>query len=472
MKRYSKLVSKAIVNLVVFLALVGTLSIRVLAADSPTSLDTGKSIVKQYYIGDIKDSIVDAATDMPSLVKSLNDPYSAYFTPQQYTDFTGSINNTFSGIGISIEASPDGIKIVSVFDSTPSKEVGLLTGDIITAAQGHELAGLSTEVATAYVRGATGTTVHLQVKRGATILFFDVIRKAIALPTVVGTLMDKHIGYIAISSFGETTATEFKSVYEGLKNNSADSYIIDLRNNGGGYMNTAFDIAGFFIGNNVALKVQPKTGVVTNYNATDEKELIDKPVIFLTNQYSASASEILSAAVKDYKKAIFIGEKTYGKGVAQTIFKLPDDSYLKLTVMRFVSPLGKEINKVGITPDLEIKDDVKLGIDSLSAARILFSNLSSKVDKSGLTKINVAGQDYQVDLNIAQSKDNINTFKYMEPNLFNTTQTLKVVASSSLTISGKSLPETGTLYDFSFYLGLGFTLMVAGVFITLKGSKK
>ena len=473
MKRYNKLIFGVIVNLVIFVALVGNLNIKVLAADNALSaLDTGKAIVKQYYMGDIKEATIDAAADMPSLVKSLNDPYSAYFTPQQYTDFTGSINNTFSGIGISVGLSPEGIKIVSVFDNSPSKEAGLLIGDIITQADGHALAGLTSEAATAYVRGVTGTSVHLQVKRGTTTLPFDVVRKAIVLPTVVGELIDKHIGYIDISSFGETTTTEFKDVYEGLKNKSADSYIVDLRDDGGGYMNTAFDIAGFFIGNNVVLKVQPKTGVVKSYNATDEKELIDKPVIFLINEHSASASEILAAAVKDYKKAVFIGNKSYGKGVAQTIFTLPDKSYLKLTVFKFVSPLGKEINKIGITPDIEVKDDAKAGIDSLSAARILFSDLNNKVDKSVTNQVSFAGQKYQVDLNVAKGKDNINTFKYMSPNLAlpvteaKSIQTVKVVATTKL------LPQTGTPYDFSFYLGLGFTVIAIGAVIILKSNKK
>ena len=389
MKGYSKITYKVIINLCIFFALISTLNIKVLAADNTvSSLDAAKLIVKQYYIGDTKDSVIDAASDMAGLIKSLNDPYSAYFTPQQYIDST---------------------------------------------------------------------------------------KKSTGLPTVIGTLMDKHIGYIAISSFEKDTAMEFKDVYKNLKNSSADSYIVDLRNNNGDYINTAFDIAGFFIGNNVVLKVQQKTGTVTSYNATDEKELIDKPVIFLTNQYSASASEVLCAAVKDYKKAIFIGERTYGKGVSTGIFALPNNDYLKLVVFKFISPLGKEINKVGITPDLQIKDNTDRSVYSLSAAMILFSNLSNNVDKSGLAQVSFAGRNYQLDLNIAKSKDNIDTFKYMVDNLFNTTNFVLGNVSGwgkSLPESGKLLPATGTPYDFSFYLRLGFIVIVAGIAIMLKGNKK
>ena len=488
MKRYNKLISKIIINIFIFIVLVSTSNVKVFAADNTkSSLEVGKSIVKQYYIGNVSEATINGATDMQSLVKSLNDPYSAYFTPEQYNDFTGSINNTFSGIGISIGNSLEGIKVVSVFDKTPAKEAGLLLGDIITEADGHALAGLSSEVATSYVRGVTGTSVHLGVKRGNIIILFDIIRKAIVLPTVIGTLIDKHIGYISISSFGETTATEFKNVHEGLKNNSADSYIVDLRNNGGGYMDTAFDIAGYFIGDNVVLKVQPKNGTVTNYNVAEKKESIDKPVIFLINHYSASASEILSAAVKDYKKALFIGEKTYGKGVAQSMYTLPDKSYLKLTVFKFFSPLGKEINKVGITPDLEVIDDAKLGIDSLSAARILFSNLSNNAGKSELAEVSLAGGNYKVNLDVAKAKENINTFKYLETNYIfkpvsavaniNSNQTLKAdtVDVKSVQIikavaTSKQLPETGTPYDFYFYIGLGSVVMAAGLIVILKSN--
>lgn len=470
MKKNNKFFHKLLVSLAIIMALTSAISMNVLAAENTTSvLDAGKSIVKQYFLWDVKQDTIDSAADMPSLVKALNDPYSAYFTKQQYSDFVGSINNTFTGIGISVDVSTDGIKIVSVYDSTPAKDAGLLPGDIITEADGHALAGLSTEAATSYIRGMADTTVHLQIKRDAAILSFDVTRKSIVLPTVTGTLLDKHIGYIKLSSFGDNTTTEFKNVYESLKNNSADSYIVDLRNNGGGYMNTAFDLAGYFIGNNIVLKSQNKAGAATVYNATDEKEVIDKPVIFLINGYSASASEILSAAVKDYKKAFFIGDKTYGKGVAQSIFMLPDNSYLKLTIMKFVSPLGKEINKVGISPDLEIKDDAKLGIDSLSAARILLSSANGNAGKTGLIQLNYSGQNFQVDLDVAKDKDNINTFKYMDPKLFEVDTTVPVnsaalVASSNQVVK-KQLPDTGTLFDLSFYFCMGSSLIAAGVLI-------
>jgi len=383
---------KKMLIVIISFALLNIINIKAFAeGNTQDSFSIGKQIIQEYYIDDVPESKLNAAKDMDSLVTSLNDPYSTYFTEKQYNDFVDSINNTFSGIGIIIDKTTEGIKVVSVFDKTPAQVAGIKTGDIIAKADGHELSGLSTEEAVNYIKGPSGTKVNLEIKRGGAVISFDVERKDIVLPTVEGEILDNHIGYIKISSFGAKTSEEFGNVLTELKKSGPDCFIIDLRNNGGGYMNVAFDIAGYFIGDNVVLKTQTKTGQSVNYNATKQKETIDKPVIYLINRYSASASEILAAAVKDYKKAFFIGEKTYGKGVAQSIFTLPDNSYLKLTTLRFVSPFGNQINKAGITPDMEIKDDTAQNIDSLKAARILFNNISKNTDKNEQAELNFAG---------------------------------------------------------------------------------
>lgn len=475
MKKCNKIVL-GIFNVLISIILISSFNGRVLADSSTiSSLDAAKYLVQKYYVGDISNSTINSAQDIEGLVKSLNDPYSAYFTEQQYNDFTNSINNTFSGIGVQIDASSEGngIKIMSVYDNTPAMKAGLKPGDIITKADGQSLSGMPVEQATAYVKGAAGTSVHLEVNRGGNLISFDVLREKIVMPTVEKNVVDNHIGYIKISSFGDTTNTEFTSAYNSLKSSNVDSYIVDLRNNPGGYANISFDIAGYFIGNKLVSKMQPKTGDPLMYYGTDHKEVIDKPTIFLINQYSASASEILSAAVKDSKKAVFIGEKTYGKGVAQNVIKLPDNSYLKLTVLRFVSPLGNQINKVGISPDMEIKDDLNSGVDSLSAARILLSGVNNSGHTTGFAKTTVAGKEFEINLSKADSNENISTYKYMTANFFNKdnfsvyndgskAQGNKTGASSN---GVKSLPATGTLYDYHFYLILGQALIISGILI-------
>jgi carboxyl-terminal processing protease len=512
-----------IVNIIISLALISFSNINVLAEGyTQNILDVSKELVKEYYIEDIPDSKLDEAKDVDNLIKSLNDPYSTYFTEKAYNDFTNSLNNSFAGIGVQIESASEGIKIMSVFDKSPAQESGLKAGDIITEAEGHSLAGLSTEEAVTFIKGTIGSKVKLQVKRKEELLIFQVERKQIVLPTVEGELMDEHIGYIRINSFGDNTGTEFKNELLEFKNSTVDSYIIDLRNNPGGYMNVAFDIAGYFIGNNVVMKAHPKSGETITYNAIVHKEIIDKPVIFLINHYSASASEILSAAVKDNKKAFLIGEKTYGKGVGQSLFMLTDESYIKLTTFRFVSPLGNEINKVGISPDIEIKDDFEKDVNSLKAAKILLSSLNQSNDNSRTIKVNFAGKDFVINTESAKSEENINTLKFMAENLLNKDNVVagnktgweklsqnitindflfasqmvpltpgdkqenpvkvyetsekdsEVVVNNELADKKETqeskvadaievLPETGSAYDLYFYVGLGVVFILAGI---------
>jgi carboxyl-terminal processing protease len=419
MKRKSKLVRASILNIIVSFMFINAINISVLAeTNSQAVLKAGKQLIQNYYIEELSKEQLNAADNIDSLVKSLNDPYSAYFTEKEYNDFTGSLNHSFAGIGVQVDSSEEGIKIVSVFEKTPAEEAGLKAGDIIIEADGRSLKGLATEEATTYIRGKAGTKVNLKIKRGQTVLSFDVERRQIVLPTVEGSILDNHIGYITITSFGETTGTEFMKVLDNLRAKSPDSYIIDLRYNPGGYMDVAFDIAGYFVGDSVASRIQARNGESETYAGVKQDYIIDKPLIFLINGYSASASEILSAAVKDYKKAFFIGEKTYGKGVGQSMFKLPDNSYLKLTTFSFVSPNGISINEVGVSPDIVIKDDPKTNIDSLAAARILFSGLNA-ADKSGLVKVSLSQRDFQIKIDTAKKAENINTLKYMTESIFN-----------------------------------------------------
>ncbi len=447
---------------IIFLTMLILPGIKVSAANSADPLLYAKQLIQTYYIGDVTESQLNAATDVDSLVKSLNDPYSAYFTEQEYTEFINSINNSFSGIGVQIDKSTDGIKVITVFDGTPAKAAGLAAGDIILTADGHELSQLSVEESVKYIKGLSGTRVNLQVKRNDDILTFNVERTDIVLPTVENEMIDNHIGYIKITSFGEKTGSEFQTALTKLKAYTPDCYIIDLRNNGGGYMSTAFDIAGYFIGDNTVLKTQAKSGQASSYNATKQDILIDKPTIFLINGYSASASEILAAAVKDNKKALFIGEKTYGKGVAQNIFMLPDSSYMKLTTLKFVSPLGNEINKVGITPDIIVKDDLDNGISSLNAARILLSSINRNGDGS----FTAAGNTYNVNLTTAKSQNNLNTFLYLKANYkYVQSQVSSTENNTGDSMDTAALPNTGSALDFQNLSLTGIILMLSGAFV-------
>lgn len=506
-KLFKKLASS--LSLIMIFSLITLSSTQVMAAevDGDKIIAEVKDIIKYYYVDDVSDSVYkkDSIAD---ILKGLNDPYSAYLTKEDYEGFINSIDNKFSGIGISIEMVQEGVKVITVFDKSPAKESEILPGDIIIEAAGRSMASLSSEEAIKYIRGIPGTFVELKIKRGQIGLSKKVERRELALPTVNSMVLN-NIGYLQLVSFGESTSAEFKTELDKLNKAKVDSYILDLRYNSGGYMNVAFDIAGYFIGGNPCLEVKDNTGAKEIVNAVDHGKVIDKPVIFLINEYSASASEILAAAVKDYKKAYFIGEKTYGKGVGQTIFQLGDENYLKLTVLQFNSPKGKVINKVGVSPDLAI-DDEKAEQDPLKLAQLLLSSSPSSTDKTGTLKVQLSDKSFEIKESLLKTEEFKASAEYLLKNVLKEDitsvwydnqwiksaeldkyiqskqpqqieeskktetvavetqkpETLQVAYNNSSNL--KELPQTGSPINSGILLFTGFAFTAAGVFLKRK----
>lgn len=382
-------------------------------------LSEAKNIIESYYINDVSDEVLNSSS-IEDMVKQLNDPYSSYFTKEEYESFTSSIDNKFTGIGIQVLTDKEGVKITSVFNTSPAEEAGLKAGDIIIKADNITLKGLSSEQAISYIKGEEGTSVHLVIQRDTSIVEMDVIRRQIALPTVEGEALNNHIGYIEINSFGENTPDEFKQNLEKLEKANVEAYIVDLRYNSGGYVEAARDIGGYFVGDNSLMIMKNGAGVSASFKAYKHDMIIEKPVIFLINQYSASASELLSAAVKDYKKAIFIGQTTYGKGVAQGIFPLSDGSFLKLTTYEFLSPYRNTINHVGVSPDFQVDDN---SIDSLYLSDFLLSeadnskNIESLDNKQGYIKLLINNESFYININEARKDENWEAYKYLIDNM-------------------------------------------------------
>lgn len=372
-------------------------------------LEEGRIVLKNNYVSTVSDYIL-GATDLNEMIKRLNDPYSDYFTKQEYSEFIDSINNTFYGIGVGIDIVPQGVRVTKVFENSPAFEAELKPGDIIVQAANKNLAGLSSEEATKYIKGEAGSYVKIVVHRNTEILDFNIQRREIKVATVTSEMQAGKAAYISISSFGGETSDLFSAQLKKMEGLGANSYIIDLRNNGGGYMSAALDIAGHFIGNSTAITVEDKSQSKLKYKAVDHGKVIDKPVIFLINEYSASASEILAAAVKDYNKAVFVGTTTYGKGVAQQMFSLSDGSFLKITTEKFFSPYGNVIHKTGVSPDFEVKDK---GIDSLKVANLLLSGTSLQEDKRGYMRIDLDGREFYINLEVARSEEYWNTYTYI-----------------------------------------------------------
>lgn len=369
-----------------------------------------KQIIKQDYVEEVPAGVYDAQS-IDELIKLLGDPYTKYFSAKEYKDFIDQIDMKFVGIGVHIEMVPEGVKVVSLIEGAPAGEAGIAPGDIIISANGTKLAGFSNEEAVNYIKGEEGTIVNLEVKRGERILNFSVFRREVITPTVTGSLINNHIGYIKLESFGNDTSAKFNEVYKSLNKQNADSYIVDIRNNTGGYMHVALNIAGYFIGNKTAMIVEDKSNNREKLDAYKHDEIIDKPVIFLINEYSASASEILAAAVKDYGKVYFIGTKSYGKGVAQSLYEFSDGSALKTTTMRFLSPLGNVINKVGISPDLQI--DKNEEIDPQLVAEFLLGNSKETSQTGKYMNVEIGNRQFRINLNDIKNDEYWNAYEYI-----------------------------------------------------------
>jgi len=350
--------------MLIFIIIMST-SIPVMASGDDV-LPEIRELIENLYVDPVPAEVLNAPTVAETL-KRLDDPHTSYFTDEEYQDFIGNIDMRFSGIGIIIEAEAEGVKVISVITGSPAEEVGLESGDVLIRAAGQSLAGFSSDEAVTLLRGIEGSTVQVKVKRGAEIWDVKITRRDIHVPTVTGDVLSGHIGYLNLNSFGSDTASEFRKEVELLKLQNVDAWIVDLRDNGGGFLSSAIDLAGFFIGPEVVVRIKDRSGDLYPFKSSDSGLLLGEDIIFLTNEYSASASEVLAAAVRDAQKALIIGTTTYGKGTVQTLFPLSNGGVLKMTVNRFYSPLGHEIDKVGVNPDVTIQD-----ADSLRAAELMF----------------------------------------------------------------------------------------------------
>lgn len=319
------------------------------------SLENFRSVIDEYYKGDIdEEKLLDST--IKGYVDGLGDKYTTYMPKEEWDEFQESALGNFVGIGIYMtENSDELIEVVSPMEDSPAKKAGIMAGDIIVEVNGESVIGQSTDIVSSKIKGEEGTNVSIKIKRNDEYLTFDLVRENIKIYHVYSEILDNNVGYISLITFDTGCADEFYKKLTELKDKGITKLVIDLRNNTGGIVNESLNIAEMFInkGNKLLITEDNKNNKVTTYAKSDA--IVDMDVVVLCNKYTASASEILIGALRDNNIAKTVGTQTYGKGVIQQIFKLKDGGALKITTEEYYTPNETKINKVGITPDVEVE---------------------------------------------------------------------------------------------------------------------
>ena len=323
--------------------------------------------IKKEYVDDVDQAdVMDSAIN--GVLQSL-DPYSAYMSPELFREMQTDTRGEFGGLGIEIGMEAGVVKVISPIDDTPAEKAGIKAGDYIVKIGKEQVQGKSLMEAVKLMRGPVGTSIDLTVRRKNVKkpIEFKVIRKIIEVRSVSSKVIskEKNIGYIRLKSFNDNSDNQFlKSIKKFEKNKKINSYIIDLRNNPGGLLTQAINITDFFLDDGEIVSTKGRNISETRkFFAKKGDEVKGKPLLVLINNGSASASELLAGALKDHKRAIILGENSYGKGSVQSIIPLRNGGGMRLTISKYYLPSGKSISDVGVTPDIlveEIGDDFKI----------------------------------------------------------------------------------------------------------------
>lgn len=320
---------------------------------------------KYLYPDKINDSQKLELGSIKGLVGALDDPYTVYFSQEEYNDFQENLEGKFEGIGAEIGIKEEQLIIVTPIDGTPAYKAGLLAGDELIAIDGESTTGLTVEKAVTKIRGKKGTEVKLDIVREGQegVQNFTIIRDIIDIPNIIVEEKDS-VGVISIAQFQEQTAQELSKEIASLQNKGINNIVLDLRNNPGGYLQAAVETVELFVpkGSTAVIEKAKDNKVVETLKTKKSPLYEDIKLVVLINQGSASASEIVAGALRDLKQTQLIGKQSFGKGVVQSIQSFTDGSVLKYTVAEWVTPSGNAINKEGIKPDIEIEltaEDIK-----------------------------------------------------------------------------------------------------------------
>ncbi|MDB9759604.1 S41 family peptidase [Candidatus Pelagibacter sp.] len=325
--------------------------------------------ISKEYVDEVDQSkSMDSAIN--GLLQSL-DPYSAYMTPESFEGMQTETSGEFGGLGIEVGMEAGVVKVISPIDNTPASKAGLKAGDYIVKINNTQVQGKTLMQAVDLMRGPVGSSIEITVRRRGVkkALIFNITREVIQVQSVKSELIDNNIGYIRLTSFNENSSEQIKENINKLnKNKDLKGYILDLRNNPGGLLSQAIKISDFFLENGEIVSTRSRQASENRKWFARQGDLTNgKTLIILINYGSASASEIVAGALKDHKRAIILGENSYGKGSVQSIIPLKNRGAIRLTIAKYYLPSGKSISEVGVTPDIEVaegSDDFKFNSET------------------------------------------------------------------------------------------------------------
>ena len=321
------------------------------SATSESKLQTILYLIKNYYYQDVDDqTLIDGV--YAGIVESLDNPYSAYYTAEEYEDLMDTLTGNYAGIGALLQknAETGEVAITKVYADTPAEKSGLKEGDIIVSADGNIATEEDLDVFVQHIRGEAGTDVELVINREGQEMTITCTRASISTPTVEHKMLDNNVGYIQVSQFTDSTYNDFVAAYEDLEAQGMTSVIFDMRNNGGGLLDSVVNILDYLLPEGTVVYTMDKAGNREDYTS-DAATYKSIPMTVLVNGNTASAAEIFTGAIRDFEYGTIIGTQTFGKGIVQSTIPLTDGSAVKLTTQTYYTPSGECIHGTGITPD-------------------------------------------------------------------------------------------------------------------------
>ncbi len=325
------------------------------SADTPEQVKEVRELLLKYHYGSPSEQSLNV-NDIDQMIATLDDPYTQFFDENEWKAFNSVLEKTFVGIGIVMREDKGAVYVDEVLEGSPAEAVGIAAGDMLTATGSKSLKGKSTAEIQQLLLGEEGSKVSLTVTREGKKLSFIIVRKQIQLSAVKTTMLGDGVGYLGLSGFTSDAAAEVKKQLAELEKQGMKSLVFDLRDNGGGYVDTAQKIAGLFLESGVLAYIRDRDNNDEALSVSGSRK--PYPLVVLVNGNSASASELLAGALQDYGVADLVGTQTYGKGVMQSIVTLRSGGVLKLTIRQYLTPSEQKVDKVGLTPNLVVQDPV------------------------------------------------------------------------------------------------------------------